>query len=55
MVFDRANFEPNDPKNAWDGRVNGIVGGPDVYVYIVEVICDDGTPYFYKGNVSILK
>jgi gliding motility-associated-like protein len=55
MVFDRANFEPNDPKNAWDGRVNGIVGGPDVYVYIIEVICDDGTPYFYKGNVSILK
>jgi gliding motility-associated-like protein len=55
LIFDRANFEPNDPKFAWDGRVNGIIGGPDVFVYIVEVICDDGTPYFYKGNLSLLK
>ena len=55
LIFDRANFEPNDPKFAWDGRINGVIGGPDVFVYTVEVICDDGTPYFYKGNLSLLK
>jgi gliding motility-associated-like protein len=55
VVYDRSNFVPNDPKFAWDGRVNGVIGGPNVFVYTLEVICDDGTPYFYKGNVSILK
>lgn len=55
LVYDRSNFEPNDPKFAWDGRINGVIGGPDVFVYTLEVICDDGTPYFYKGNLSLLK
>jgi gliding motility-associated-like protein len=55
LLFDKANFQPNDPSFAWDGRIRGVIPGPDVFVYTVEVICDDGTPYFYKGNVSLLK
>jgi hypothetical protein len=55
LVFDKANFQPNDPAFGWNGKIKGIVPGSDVFVYTVEVICDDGTPYFYKGNVSLLK
>jgi len=55
VVFERANFSPNNPAYGWDGRVKGVVGQPDVYVYTVEVICENGTPYTYKGNVSVLK
>jgi len=55
VVFERNNFTPNDPLNGWDGKIRGIVGGPDVFVYTAEVICENGATYTYKGNVSIIK
>jgi gliding motility-associated-like protein len=55
MVFEKLNFLPNDPYLGWDGRVRGAVENAAVYAYIIEVICDNGTPFFYKGNVTLLK
>jgi gliding motility-associated-like protein len=55
VVFEKGNFQPNDLRYGWDGRIKGIVGGPDVFVYTAEVVCENGTSYTYKGNVSILK
>ena len=55
VVFERNNFQPNDPGFAWDGRIRGVAGGPGVYVYTAEVICDNGKTYTYKGNVSLIK
>lgn len=55
VVFERSNFAPNDKRYAWDGKIRGVVGGPDVFVYTAEVICENGVPFTYKGNVSIIK
>jgi gliding motility-associated-like protein len=55
VVFERGNFSPNNPTYGWDGKIKGVVGPPDVYVYTAEVICENGTSYTYKGNVSVLK
>jgi len=55
LVFDKSNFNPNDPKFGWDGKINGVVPQPDVFVYIAEVICENGSAYSYKGNVTLLK
>jgi gliding motility-associated-like protein len=55
LIFEKTNFQPNDPANGWDGKIRGIIQGPDVFVYTVEVLCENGIPYFYKGNVSLLK
>ncbi|MFN9710652.1 MAG: PKD domain-containing protein, partial [Bacteroidota bacterium] len=55
VVFEKTNITPNDPSDGWDGRVRGVSIGPDVFAYIVEVVCDNGVPYFYKGNVTLLK
>ncbi|TCJ12627.1 PKD domain-containing protein [Flaviaesturariibacter flavus] len=55
VVFERANFNPNDPTFGWDGKVKGVVTPPDVFVYTAEVICENGTTFTYKGNVSVLK
>ena len=46
---------PNDPTAGWDGRVRGVPASPDVYVYTVEVLCENQIPYTYKGNVTLLK
>lgn len=55
LVFERTNFAPNDAAYGWDGRVKGKEGESAVYVYTAEVICDNGTPFTYKGNVSLIK
>jgi gliding motility-associated-like protein len=54
IVFERANFQPNDGSNGWDGTINGKMADTGVYVYIVEVICENGVVYEYKGNVTLL-
>jgi len=55
VVFEKINFPPNNPAYGWNGKIKGIEGPPDVFVYTAEVICDNGTAYTYKGNVSLIK
>ena len=55
VVFERANFAPNDRQYGWDGLVQGKAANSDVYVYTCEVVCENDVPFVYKGNVAILK
>ncbi len=55
VVFEKANFIPNDPQHGWDGKIKGVPAPPDVYVYTCEIVCENDTPFTYKGNVAILK
>jgi gliding motility-associated-like protein len=55
VVFDRANFDINDPSAGWDGKINGVPASPDVYVYTAEVLCTGGATYRYKGNVTLFR
>jgi gliding motility-associated-like protein len=55
VVFEKGSFIPNTDSYGWDGKVKGIAAPPDVYVYTCEVVCEDDTPYTYKGNVAIIK
>lgn len=55
VVFERANFPANAKEFGWDGTYNGKQLQPDVFIYTAEVICDNGTPYTFTGNVAILK
>jgi gliding motility-associated-like protein len=55
LVFEKINFNTNDPANGWDGTVKGIPAPPEIYVYICEVICESDIPYTYTGNVGIIK
>lgn len=55
VVFERSSFGPNDPAYGWDGKIKGVAGGPDVFVFTAEVICENGSVFNYKGNVSIIK
>ncbi|MEP7256443.1 MAG: PKD-like domain-containing protein [Ferruginibacter sp.] len=55
LVFEKTNFNPNDLKYAWDGKIRGVPATPDVFVYTADVICDNGIVYTYKGNSTLLK
>ncbi|OQP56466.1 PKD domain-containing protein [Niastella populi] len=54
IVFERNNFPPNDASFGWDGQVNGKPGDSGVYIYTIDVMCENGVPYTYKGNVTLL-
>jgi gliding motility-associated-like protein len=55
LVFEKTNFLPNDPAFGWDGKVRGVAGPAEVYVYIADVVCENDLINTYKGNVTVLK
>ncbi len=55
VVFEKKDFAANDPSAGWDGTINGKPGPVDVYVYTVEVICDNSQIVPYHGNVALIR
>lgn len=55
LVFNKSNFSPNDPAEAWDGTFKGRKLNPDVFVYVIEVMCDNNNTLTFKGNIALIK
>ena len=49
------SLNANDPNAGWDGKINGKIADMDVYVYIVELYCDNANIVPYKGNVALIR
>ena len=54
LVYERKNFPVNDDSAGWDGRFNGKVLEPGVYVYSLEIAFIDGSIRQYMGDVTLL-
>lgn len=54
VVFERQNFQPNDPLAGWNGTYKGKKPQADVYVYQAEVFCDNGDTIKLNGNISLI-
>ncbi len=55
LIFEKINFPANQAAAGWDGRIKGKPAPPDVYVYTVEVVCDNGQVFPYSGNVMLVR
>ncbi len=55
VMFERENIYPNDASNAWDGSFKGEKPRPDVYVWIVDAVCENGVMTNKKGSVTIIR
>jgi gliding motility-associated-like protein len=55
IVFEKNNFNANDLSKAWDGKFKGRPSSPDVFVYVVDVICENNEVLTFKGNVALIK
>jgi gliding motility-associated-like protein len=55
LLYQAANFQPNDTMYAWDGIYKGETLADGVYIYVVEVLFLDGEIGLYKGDVSLMK
>jgi len=55
IVFEKKDFAPNDPSAGWDGTFNGQKAPVDVYIYTLQVICENSTIITYSGNVALIR
>jgi len=55
LVFERKDFNANEAAAGWNGTVKGKPAEQDVYVYIIEFICDNATIIPYRGNVALIR
>ena len=55
MVYRRDNFKPNDPGSAWDGRYQGRELTPDVFVYMIDVVCENQSIVTLKGDIALIR
>ena len=55
VVYEKNGFLPNDASTGWNGTFKGMKQNPDVYVYTVDIICDNSTTLTLKGNVALIQ
>jgi gliding motility-associated-like protein len=57
MVFEKMNFVANDRTTGggWDGNYKGKPASADVYVYIIEFVCENAAIVPVKGNVALVR
>ncbi len=55
VVFEKNNFSPNDAAAGWNGTFKGSKLTPDVYVYTIDIICDNSAILSFKGNIALIQ
>jgi gliding motility-associated-like protein len=55
VVFEERDFNPNDITKGWKGMHNNRQSPQDVYVYSIDLICENKTVLNYKGNVALIR
>jgi gliding motility-associated-like protein len=55
VIFERSNFSTDDRSAGWDGTYQGQPLPPDVFVYTLGTVCDNGQNLETKGNVMIVR
>ncbi len=55
MLFEKKNFIANDPSAGWNGTVKGKAADQDVYVYVIEFICENAAIIPFRGNVALIR
>lgn len=54
-VFEKQSFNANDPAAGWDGTFRGSKLMSDVFVYVIDLVCENSSFLSLKGNVSLVQ
>ena len=55
LLFEAKDMQPNNPLAGWDGTYQGKAMIPDVYVYVIDALCDTGQPLQIKGDITLVR
>lgn len=54
LVYEQNNFTVNDASRGWNGTFKGKRLSADVFVYTIEVLCENRNPIEFKGNITLV-
>ncbi|MEI9942759.1 MAG: PKD domain-containing protein [Chitinophagaceae bacterium] len=54
IVFENKGFQVNDILQGWDGTYKGKKPQADVYIYQIEIYCDNGDLIKLSGNIALI-
>jgi gliding motility-associated-like protein len=54
VVFEKKDFPINNPAYGWDGSYKGKKPQADVYIFQVEVFCENGEIIKLDGNIALI-
>ena len=57
-IFDRWGdliFETQDVESRWNGSCGGSMCTPGVYVYAIEVVCENQVRTVFAGNITLIR
>jgi gliding motility-associated-like protein len=55
VVFEQQNFPVNSSMYGWNGTYKGNKALPDVYVYQIEIFCENSEIMRFEGNVALIQ
>jgi gliding motility-associated-like protein len=55
VIFERNEFQPNDPQYGWDGTFKDQTLNPGVFVYFAEIEFIDGRVEVFKGDLTLFR
>ena len=55
LIYLKENFLANDQNAAWNGKRQGQFVTPDVYVYMIDLVCENGNIITLKGDVTLIR
>ena len=55
LIFENQNFLPNDPALGWNGSFKEKVLNPDVYLYWIEMVNQDGEKVIETGDITLIR
>jgi gliding motility-associated-like protein len=55
IVFSANNIYVNDPAAGWDGTFRNQALKPDVYVYVMDAVCETGKKVVMRGDITLIR
>ncbi|MGV3766592.1 MAG: PKD domain-containing protein [Chitinophagaceae bacterium] len=55
QVFEQRNFLANEANKGWNGTFKGKLLDPNVFVYTLEVVCENNQVLLFKGNITLVR
>lgn len=55
LIFEQGNIQANDITRGWNGTYKGKLASQDVYVYTIDVVCENNQVFSFKGNVALIR
>lgn len=55
VVFSASNITANDASAGWDGTYKGQLIKPDVYVYVMDALCENGQKVMIRGDITLIR